>query len=191
MEIINLTNELGLLKINQCLCNYDKELKNHLLEYIPISSNQDYVNLIDKAIFKLLSYNKQNIFILSNELLFLERLSYYNINFQNIIVCLSHSLTNDQKENIKHNIPGNLNVSFINELEFPTILKPSNSLIITFGYKYSSNYILSENNYSLIETYKSFLGRKILINCSNYPITNRPNNWISINKNNDLFTEVI
>ena len=191
MEIINLTNELGVLKINECLSKYDDEFKKNLLEYIPISHSQNYTDLIDKAIFKLLSYNKQNIFILSNELLFLERLSYYNIHFQNIIICLSHALTNEQKDNIKRNVPNNLNISFVNELEFPTILKPNNSLIITFGYKYGYSYLLSNNNYSLIETYKSFLGKKILINCSCFPISNKPDNWISINKNNNLFTEVI
>lgn len=191
MKITNLINELGLLKINQCLCKYDKKLKNNLLEYFPISNEQDYVNLVDKSIFKLLNYNKKNIFILSNELLFLERLSYYNISFQNIIVCLSHSLNDEQKDNIKHNIPNNLNISFINELEFPTLLKPNNSLIVTFGYRYGTNYILSENNYSLIETYKSFLGKKILITCSNDSIAYKPMNWVSINRNNDLFTEVI
>ena len=86
-----------------------------------------------------------------------------------------------RKENIIKNSPNKEIIKYINELEYPSLLKPKNSVIISFGYKSGSKCVLTKNNYRAMEIYKDFLGEKIFVSCFKENVYERPKNWISIN----------
>ena len=128
--------------------------------------------------------------MLSNEIALIEKMVEYKDFFENIIVVLSRNLKSTQINQIKKNIPKDINVSFIKELEFPTIIKPKDSAIIAFGYLSGKRCLVSKNSYRMMEIYKDFLGEKIFISCANEDINQRPRNWILLNQEK-YFTKII
>ena len=118
---------------------------------------------------------------LSNEIAILEGMLKYKEYFDNIIVVLSSNLSKEQKEIIIKNSPNQDIIKYINELEYPTLIKPKNSVIVSFGYKNGSKCLLTKNSYRAMEIYKDFLGEKIFVSCFKENVYERPKNWISIN----------
>ena len=66
-------------------------------------------------------------------------------------------------------------------LAYPTLIKPKNSVIVSFGYKNGNKCLLNKKSYRTLEIYKEFLGEKVFVSCLNESISERPKNWISIN----------
>lgn len=192
MNIKNTLEEIGILEINSQIERYlnDKELLLELSSEIPISSNYNTKEIISNAINKIMELKKKNIFMLSNEIAFIEELSTKRNLFNSIIVGLSRSLSNEQIKNIKNNMPKNSNINYIYELEFPTILKPKDSLILVFGYINGNNCIITKNVYRMLEIYKSFLGKKVFVKCIIEDVKVRQKGWISVNAN-DYFDIII
>ena len=186
MNLKNTLEEIGILEVNSQIEKYsnDKELLLEISSEIPISTKYNTKNIINNAISKIMEFKKQNIFMLSNEIAFIEELAIKREFFSSIIVGLSRNLTNEQVKNIKNNVPKNVHINYINELEFPAVIKPKDSLIIVFGYVNGTNCIITKNVYRMLEIYKSFLGKKVFINCLKENVNINQQDWISINANN-------
>lgn len=184
--------EIGILETNIQIEKYleDKELTLNISKYIPISTHKDTKSIINNVLSKLINYKKKNILMLSNEFALIEQLIKYKNYFNNIIIVLSRNLSPLKEQDIKNNIPKDMNIYFIKELEFPSIIKPKDSLILVFGYKSGNNCLLSKTSYRMLEIYKNFLGEKIFVSCSKEDINQRPKNWIIINKEK-YFTKII
>lgn len=192
MDLSKSIEEIGILETNIQIEKYfdDNSLIKNISNYIPISTNPFTKNIINNTLNKLLKLNKKNILMLSNEIALIEKMVEYKDFFENIIVVLSRNLRSTQINQIKKNVPKDINVSFIKELEFPTIIKPKDSAIITFGYLSGKSCLVSKNSYRMMEIYKDFLGEKIFISCANENINQRPRNWILINQDK-YFTKII
>lgn len=192
MDLNNSIEEIGILETNIQVEKYlnNETLINDISNYIPISKKSLTKSIINSTLIKLLNLKKKNILMLSNEIALIEKMIKYNKYFDNIIVVLSRNLSFLQIEEIKKNVPKNINVNFVKELEFPTLIKPKDSLILAFGYRSGNRCLISKNSYRMLEIYKEFLGEKIFVSCANDNITQRPKNWILINSEK-YFTKII
>ena len=191
MNLIDTINEIGIFETNLQLEKYvnNKSLMHDISKYIPISLNALSKQQVDDAIVKILNLQKRNIMLLSNEISILENLLNYKKCFDNIIVVLSGNLNKEQKENIIKNSQDKNFIKYISELEYPSLIKPKNSVIITFGYRNGNKCLLTKNSYRTMEIYNDFFGEKIFISCSQENINERPKNWVSINSEK-YFTKV-
>lgn len=192
MDLGKSIEEIGILETNIQIEKYldDKNLIDTISNYIPISKTLMSQGIINNTITKLLNLKKKNILMLSNEIALIEKMEEYSRYFDNIIIVLSRNLSPSQIEEIKKNVPKNVNVNFIKELEFPLIIKPKDSVILSFGYISGNSCLISKNSYRMLEIYKGFLGEKIFISCSHENINQRPKNWILIN-GKKYFTKII
>lgn len=192
MDLNKTIEEIGILETNNNIEKYywNNKLIEDVSNYIPISLYSITESIINNILINLLNFKKKNILMLSNEIALLEKMAEYNNFFDNIIVVLSRNLSEKQKEQIKNNVPKNINVNFITELEFPKIIKPKDSLILIFGYISGNSCLLSKNSYRMLEIYKDFLGEKVFVSCSTENIKQRPKNWILITKEK-YFTKII
>ena len=192
MDLNKTIEEIGVLETNIQIEKYlyNKKLMQDISKYIPIPSYSSTSTIIDNVILNLKKLKKENILMLSNEIALIEQMSKYSDCFKNVIVVLSRNLTSSQIVNIEKNTPRNININFIRELDFPKLIKPKNSVILSFGYLSGNKCIISNNSYRMLEIYNDFLGEKIFVSCINEEINNRPKNWISINSDN-YFTKII
>lgn len=186
MNIKDTLDEIGILETNIQIEKYidDKSLLNSVSSEMPIPTKKETENIIDNAVNKILELNKKNIFMLSNEIALIEKLLLHKDKIQNIIVCLSRNLSDEQVSNIKSNVPKNSNVTFIHELEYPNIIKPRDSIILVLGYLNGNSSIVTNNTYRMIELYKSFLGKKVFVSCISDNVKLKQKNFISINSKN-------
>lgn len=191
MNLMDTIDEIGIFETNTQLVKYatNSELMNDIAQYIPIVSNLSMIKNVDCVIKRILNLQKRNIMFLSNEILILEKLLNYNSCFDNIIVVLSNNLKKSQKENIIKNSPSKF-ISYINELDYPTIIKPKDSVIISFGYKDNKKCLLTKNNYRTLEVYKDFLGEMVFVNCFENDVKERVKNWVSINEDKYFTREI-
>lgn len=183
MNLIDTIDEIGIFEINIQLNKYidNVELMYDISKYIPVSSDSSTLRSVNEVVIKILNLRKKNIMFLSNEIAILEGMLKYKEYFDNIIVVLSSNLSKEQKEIIIKNSPNQDIVKYINELEYPTLIKPKNSVIVSFGYKNGNKCLLNKKSYRTLEIYKEFLGEKVFVSCLNESISERPKNWISIN----------
>lgn len=186
MNIKDTLDEIGILETNLQIEKYidDKSLLNNVSSEIPIPIKCETKDIIDNAMNRILELNKKNVFMLSNEIALIEKMLLYKDKIQNIIVCLSRNLSEEQINNIKSNIPKNSNVTFINELEYPSIIKPKDSIILVLGYVNGNNCIITNNTYRMVELYKNFLGKKVFVRCISDNVKIKQRNFISINGQN-------
>lgn len=186
MNIKDTLDEIGILETNMQIEKYmdDKSLLNSILSEMPIPTRNETKEIINNTLNKILGLNKKNIFLLSNEIALIEQFVLHKDKIENIIVCLSRNLSYEQKKNIKSNVPKNSNVMFVNELEYPNIIKPRDSIILVSGYLNGNNCIITNNTYRMIELYKSFLGKKIFVSCISENVKLKQKSFISINGNN-------
>ncbi len=191
MNLMDTIDEIGIFETNTQLVKYatNSELMNDIAQYIPIVSNLSMIKNVDYVIKRILNLQKRNIMFLSNEILILEKLLNYNSCFDNIIVVLSNNLKKSQKENIIKNSPSKF-ISYINELDYPTIIKPKDSVIISFGYKDNKKCLLTKNNYRTLDVYKDFLGEMVFVNCFENDVKERVKNWVSINEDKYFTREI-
>lgn len=184
-------DEVGIFETNIQLEKYaeNQKLMYEISKFIPVSSTISAAKLLKRKVENIISLQKENLMLLSNEISVLEELLKYKECFKNIIVVLSGNLNKEQKENIIKNSPNIKVIKYVNELEYPTIIKPKDSAIILFGYKIRNKYMLTKKSYRTMEIYKDFLGEKIFISCSENSINERPKEWISVN-GEKYFTKV-
>ena len=192
MNLIDAIEEIVILETNIQLKKYEEneDLMYDISKSIPVSLYSLSETRIDEITRKILNLQKRNIMFLSNEISLLESFLNYKNYFDNIIVVLSGNLDEKQKENIINNSPNSKIIKYINELEYPSIVKPKNSIIISFGYKKSGKCLLTRNSYRAIEIYKDFLGDKVFVNCSEQEVNMRPKNWITINSEKYFTKEI-
>lgn len=183
MNLIDTIDEIGIFETNIQLNKYidNVELMYDISKYIPVSSDSSTLRSVNEVVIKILNLRKKNIMFLSNEIAILEGMLKYKEYFDNIIVVLSSNLSKEQKEIIIKNSPNQDIDKYINELEYPTLIKPKNSVIVSFGYKNGNKCLLNKKSYRTLEIYKEFLGEKVFVSCLNESISERPKNWISIN----------
>ena len=192
MDLSAAVEEIGILETNIQLEKYmyNYNIMKDISTYMPIPYKNSTKDIIDSTIAKLLSLNKKNLLMLSNEIALVEGLSKFSECFENIIIVLSRNLTKSQVENIKSNIPLGINIEFVKELEFPKNIKPKNSVVLSFGYKSGNKCLVTKNTYRMVEIYKNFLGEKIFVCCMDADVNERPKNWVAINGEN-YFTKII
>lgn len=183
MNLIDIIDEIGIFETNIQLNKYidNVELMYDISKYVPVSSDSSTLRSVNEVVIKILNLRKKNIMFLSNEIAILEGMLKYKEYFDNIIVVLSSNLSKEQKKIIIKNSPNQDIVKYINELEYPTLIKPKNSVIVSFGYKNGNKCLLNKKSYRTLEIYKEFLGEKVFVSCLNESISERPKNWISIN----------
>ena len=192
MNLMSVIDEIGIFEVNSQLEKYinNKDVLYDISKCIPVSSNSFSKNVVNEFVITLLNLQKKNIMLLSNEIFALENLLEYKGYFNNIIVVLSGNLNKEQKENIIKNSPNKDVIKYINELEYPTLIKPKDSVIILFGYRSGDKCLLTKNSYRSLEIYKNFLGDKIFVSCFKESVNIRPKGWISVNVEK-YFTRVI
>lgn len=192
MDYSGAIEEIGILETNLQIEKYleNEELIQEISMNMPIPSSINTKKIIRNGLKEVVKLKKKNLFVLSNEIAFFEEIFNKKIQFDNIIVVLSRNLTSEQKNNIIKNAHKNINMTFINELEYPTFLKPNNSVLLSFGYVVGNNCIISENVYRMIEIYKDFLGEKIFIGCVDSEFIEKPKGWLMINGDN-YFTKIV
>lgn len=183
MNLIDTIDEIGIFETTTQINKYidNGELMYDISKFVPVSSDASSLRSVNEVIIKILNLQKRNLMFLSNEIAILEEILKYKGYFDNIIVVLSNNLSREQKEIIIKNSPNRNIIKYINELEYPTLIKPKNSVIISFGYKNGNKCLLNKKSYRTLEIYKEFLGEKIFISCLDDNISERPKNWISIN----------
>ena len=183
MNLIDTIDEIGIFETTTQLNKYidNGELMYDISKFVPVSSDASSLRSVNEVIIKILNLQKRNLMFLSNEIAILEEILKYKGYFDNIIVVLSNNLSREQKEIIIKNSPNRNIIKYINELEYPTLIKPKNSVIISFGYKNGNKCLLNKKSYRTLEIYKEFLGEKIFISCLDDNISEWPKNWISIN----------
>lgn len=183
MNLIDTIDEIGIFETTTQLNKYieNVDLMYDISRFVPVSSDASSLRSVNEVVIKILNLQKRNIMFLSNEIAILEEILKYKEYFDNIIVVLSSNLSREQKEIIVKNSPDQNIIKYINELEYPTLIKPKNSVIISFGYKNGNKCLLNKKSYRTLEIYKEFLGEKIFVSCLNESISERPKNWISIN----------
>lgn len=186
MNIRDTLNEIGIFETNLQIEKYidDEALLKSVSSEMPVPIQCETKTIVSNAVDKIIDMNKKNIFLLSNEITLIEKLLLHKEKIENILVCLSRNLSEEQVSNIKSNIPKNSNVTFINELEYPSIIKPKDSIILVVGYKNVNNCIVTDNTYRMLEIYKSFLGEKVFISCISENVKVKQKNFISINGKN-------
>lgn len=186
MNIKDTLDEIGILETNIQIEKYidDKSLLNSVSSEMPVPIKKETKEIINNAVNRILELNKKNILMLSNEIALIEEFLLHKDKIENIIVCLSRNLSEEQVNNIKCNVPKNSNVIFIHELEYPTIIKPRDSIILVLGYLNGNNCIVTNNTYRMIELYKSFLGKKVFVSCISGDVKLKQKNFISINSKN-------
>lgn len=192
MNLMDIIDEIGMFETNAQLDKYidNVELMYDISKYVPISSDSSTLRSVNEVVIKILNLRKRNIMFLSNEIAILEEILKYKEYFDHIIVVLSGNLSKEQKEIIIKNSPNQNIIKYINELEYPTLIKPKNSVIISFGYKNGNKCLLNKKSYRTLEIYKEFFGEKVFISCLNENISERPKNWILINREK-YFTKMI
>lgn len=183
MNLIDTIDEIGIFETTTQLNKYieNGDLMYDISRFVPVSSDATSLRSVNEVVIKILNLQKRNIMFLSNEIAILEEILKYKEYFDNIIVVLSSNLSQEQKEIIVKNSPDQNIIKYINELEYPTLIKPKNSVIISFGYKNGNKCLLNKKSYRTLEIYKEFLGEKIFVSCLDESIFERPKNWISIN----------
>lgn len=183
MNLIDTIDEIGIFETTTQLNKYieNVDLMYDISRFVPVSSDASSLRSVNEVVIKILNLQKRNIMFLSNEIAILEEILKYKEYFDNIIVVLSSNLSREQKEIIVKNSPDQNIIKYINELEYPTLIKPKNSVIISFGYKNGNKCLLNKKSYRTLEIYKEFLGEKIFVSCLDENISERPKNWISIN----------
>lgn len=183
MNLIDIIDEIGIFETTTQLNKYieNVDLMYDISRFVPVSSDASSLRSVNEVVIKILNLQKRNIMFLSNEIAILEEILKYKDYFDNIIVVLSNNLSREQKEIIVKNSPDQNIIKYINELEYPTLIKPKNSVIISFGYKNGNKCLLNKKSYRTLEIYKEFLGEKIFVSCLDESISERPKNWISIN----------
>ena len=183
MNLIDTIDEIGIFETTTQLNKYidNGELMYDISKFEPVSSDASSLRSVNEVIIKILNFQKRNLMFLSNEIAILEEILKYKGYFDNIIVVLSNNLSREQKEIIIKNSPNRNIIKYINELEYPTLIKPKNSVIISFGYKNGNKCLLNKKSYRTLEIYKEFLGEKIFISCLDDNISERHKNWNSIN----------
>lgn len=183
MNLIDTIDEIGIFETTTQLNKYieNVDLMYDISRFVPVSSDASSLRSVNEVVIKILNLQKRNIMFLSNEIAILEEILKYKEYFDNIIVVLSSNLSREQKEIIVKNSPDQNIIKYINELEYPTLIKPKNSVIISFGYKNGNKCLLNKKSYRTLEIYKEFLGEKIFVSCLDESISERPKNWISIN----------
>ncbi len=183
MNLIDTIDEIGIFETTTQLNKYieNGDLMYDISRFVPVSSDATSLRSVNEVVIKILNLQKRNIVFLSNEIAILEEILKYKEYFDNIIVVLSSNLSQEQKEIIVKNSPDQNIIKYINELEYPTLIKPKNSVIISFGYKNGNKCLLNKKSYRTLEIYKEFLGEKIFVSCLDESISERPKNWISIN----------
>lgn len=183
MNLVDTIDEIGIFETTTQLNKYieNVDLMYDISRFVPVSSDASSLRSVNEVVIKILNLQKRNIMFLSNEIAILEEILKYKEYFDNIIVVLSSNLSREQKEIIVKNSPDQNIIKYINELEYPTLIKPKNSVIISFGYKNGNKCLLNKKSYRTLEIYKEFLGEKIFVSCLDESISERPKNWISIN----------
>lgn len=192
MNLIDTMDEIGIFETTTQLNKYidNGELMYDISKFVPVSFDTTSLRSVNEVVIKILNLQKRNIMFLSNEIAILEEILKYKEYFDNIIVVLSSNLNREQREIIVKNSPNRNIIKYINELEYPTLIKPKNSVIISFGYRSGDKCLLTKNSYRSLEIYKNFLGDKIFVSCFKESVNIRPKGWISVNVEK-YFTRVI
>lgn len=192
MNLIDTMDEIGIFETTTQLNKYidNGELMYDISKFVPVSFDTTSLRSVNEVVIKILNLQKRNIMFLSNEIAILEEILKYKEYFDNIIVVLSSNLNREQREIIVKNSPNRNIIKYINELEYPTLIKPKNSVIISFGYRSGDKCLLTKNSYRSLEIYKNFLGDKIFVSCFKESVNTRPKGWISVNMEK-YFTRVI
>lgn len=149
MNLIDTIDEIGIFETNAQLYKYidNIELMYNISKHVPISSDSSTLRSVNEVVIKILNLRKRNIMFLSNEIAILEEILKYRGYFDHIIVVLSSNLSMEQKKIIIKNSPNQNIIKYINELEYPTLIKPKDSVIISFGYKNGNKCLLNKRSY--------------------------------------------
>lgn len=190
-NIKQIVQEIGLVEINEVVSRYnnDDNLMDALAGYVPIPVSECIFSA--EAIASALNnFNKEKLMILTPEIAVIEALAKQDTCIKSIYVCVPSDMDEESIDRITKNVPDGIEVSFFREGEFIRSFNSLNGAIVSFGYCDDSNAIILRSNYKMMDQYKSFHGRKILVSCAEGLSNERPIGWIAINKN-DFFTDLI
>ena len=179
--------------IIETLCNIshyqeDQEVYAKCSAYIPVPELDSYVSKDTISEF-VSNINKKKLLFLTPELPLFEKLSTID-NPPEIIISLPNGIDRETSERIESNMPDGINVRFISDSDIPTDFKNGNGAILAFGFADGDRALILNYNYRMMERYRDFYGRRILISCAKNVSSSRPIGWAPINTY-AFFNEVI
>lgn len=190
-NIKQIVQEVGLVEINKVVSRYnnDDNLMDSLAGYVPIPVCE-CIHPAESIAAALNSFNKEKLMIFTPEIAVIEALVKQNTCIKSIYVCIPSDMDEESIDRITKNVPDGMEVNFFREGEYIRSFNSSNGAIVVFGYCDGSNAIILRSNYKMMEQYKSFHGKKILVSCAEGLSNERPIGWIAVNQN-DFFTDLI
>jgi len=157
----------------------DQEVYAECSAYTPVPELDSYVS-IDTIVKYISNIDKEKLLFLTPELPLFEKLSKVD-NPPEIIVSLPNGIDSEMTERIENNMPNGINVRFITDSDIPADFKNSNGAIIAFGFADGDRALILNYNYRMMERYRDFYGRRILVSCAKHTSGARPIGWAPIN----------
>lgn len=155
--------ELGIFETLKNVFKYSKDetLLDECSRVIPIPDFLKPERIKDVAT-KICELNEKNIIFLTPEILVFDELVKVKCN-KNIYVCLPLSISDESSVCIKRNMPRKLGIKVISEENIYSFSMNDTAIVVCgFEDEYERALVLNRN-YQLLQKFKSFYGKKILI----------------------------
>ena len=190
MDYLRTTMEIGIFETLACVDGTGSEdLSRQAANYLPCVSREEACIRARRIAGALSGMGASQLLLLCPELALLEELAELRFAGK-VYVCLARELDEQSKLRIGENVPAGLDVSFIDEGEFPTRFLPSTSAVLAFGFGDPETAFLPGFQHRQIEYYRCFTG-PVLLACVAPPEQGeRPLGWHA-GATSEAFTAII
>lgn len=164
MDIIKTSRELGLFEVasNISLVSGSMEVCDKIEQRMPMPG-ADFAPRITQAVDYILSFGKRNLMFLSPEIALIEEIAKRKIPGMHVVLTLPGDMDPDARVRLHNNIPDGISVQFLEENYFPGF-RPSNGMVVSFGYMAGDRLMVLPECYRCIEKYHPrFYGRKAFV----------------------------
>ena len=189
MDCIKISRELGLFEAvrNISVVSNSLEVCDKVEQGMPMPG-ADFAPRITQAVDYILSFGKRNLMFLSPEIALIEEIAKRKIPSMHVVLVLSGDMDPDSRTRLYNNIPNGISVQFLEENYFPGF-RPSNGMVVSFGYMAGEHLMVLPECYRCIEKYHPrFYGRKAFVPYVVREDATRFGEWMEVNQNN--FTDV-
>ena len=185
MDSLKTSRELGLFEAahNISLVSDSLEVCEKVEQSMPMPG-VDFAPRITQAVDYLLSFGKCNLMFLSPEIALVEEIAKRKIPGMHVVLTLPGDMDLDARARLLNNIPEGISVQFLEENYFPGF-RPSNGMVVSFGYMAGERLMVLPECYRCIEKYHpKFYGRKVFVPYVVQEDAARFGEWLEVNQNN-------
>lgn len=189
MDSIKTSRELGFFEAarNISLVSDSQEVCTKVEQTMPMPG-ADFAPRISQVVDYILSFGKPNLMFLSPEIALVEEIAKRKIPGMHVVLTLPGDMDPDSRARLYTNIPEGISVQFLEENYFPGF-RPSNGMVVSFGYMAGERLMVLPEGYRCIEKYHpKFYGRKVFVPYVVRENAARFGEWLEVNQNN--FTDV-